>query len=93
MSRARILGLSVLVTTALALAGCAADTRETDASAPAETTEAAATAAQPVTLTDGVVRATVKLADTPVRTMGAGDEDYGDLGGMEEMEHGSEHGH
>lgn len=67
MSRARILGLSVLVTTALALAGCAADTRETDASAPAETTEAAATAAQPVTLTDGVVRAAVE--DNPMTSV------------------------
>lgn len=43
-----------------------------------------------VELADG---ATVELADIPVRTMGAGDEDYGDLGGMEEMEHGSEHRH
>lgn len=43
-------------------------------------------------LADG---STVELADVPVRTMGAGDEDYGDLGGMDhgDMEDGSEHEH
>lgn len=193
MTRTRILGVSVLATAALALAGCASDepTVEPDPTtgAPAETAAPEQDADASVTLNDGVVRAsvednsmtsvfgtlenhtaeelnivgltsdveaesyeihevvdgvmqekeggivipggethvmepggdhfmfmelaepiaagdtvsvtveldggnTVELADIPVRTMGAGDEDYGDLGGMDhdmtEMDHGSE---
>lgn len=181
MIRTRILGVSVLATAALTLAGCASDEPtvepDTTTDAPAETADATEAADATVTLNDGVVRATaddnpmtsvfgtlenqtaeelnivgltadveaesyeihevadgvmqekaggivipagethemtpggdhfmflelaepiaagdavsvtvelddgttVEFADIPVRTMGAGDEDYGDLGGM-----------